>query len=138
MVETRDLIILSLLLTSTAVWFTIISPDSSMNLYWAEGDVRIATPKVIACRQWQHILVRWSKSKSTLEVLVDGNTVLTNNYQSNRTFDPLEPPETMGYSNNYEGSHENSQNYFRGRIDDIRRYNRWLREAEVDTLASAI
>lgn len=111
-----------------------INSDSTMTLYWTNEDIWPTTPKVIKCQQWQHIVVRWSKNKSVLEVLVDGNVVLTNNYQSDRILDPQEPPQKMGYSYNYEGSHTGSSNYFRGRIDEIRRYNRWLRDAEVDAL----
>lgn len=114
-----------------------VTTDGALVVYWTDNveDFTVNTPNVIKPRKWQHILLRWAKSNSSLEVFVNGKKVLTNDYQNDLILDPLEPPEKMGYSYNYEGSHTGSSNYFRGRIDEIRRYNRWLNNAEVDKLS---
>ncbi|MFC6103572.1 LamG-like jellyroll fold domain-containing protein [Olivibacter domesticus] len=114
-----------------------VTTDSALTVYWAdtEGDVTVKTQKVIKPNKWQHILLRWAKSRSLLEVFVNGKKVLSNDYQSDLILDPSEPPENMCYSYNYEGSHTGSPNHFRGRIDEVRRYSRWLNDAEVDELS---
>lgn len=42
-----------------------VTTDSALTVYWAnnKGDVTIKTPKVIKIQEWQHILLRWAKSR---------------------------------------------------------------------------
>lgn len=110
-----------------------IRTDSTLVVAWpnTSSDDYQVTPKVIKTKQWQHIVIRWANEQSTLDVFVSGNKVLSTDYQSDDPENPYDDPESMGRSQSNNGSHNYTYNYFRGKMDELRRYNRWLSDEEV-------
>lgn len=102
---------------------------------WETDGGPVFAPAIIKANEWYHVLLRWSDADGKMEIFLNNNKLISNNYVK-EIYEPLETEYTlMGLYYRYPGSHEDPiPIYFRGKMDEIRRYDRWLNDDEVAAL----
>jgi len=87
-------------------------------------------PNVFAIKKWQHLLFRWSNNEGVVEIFVSGKKVLSEKYLGKGVEE-----EAFGTNVAYIENKVGEDTYYRGRMDDLRIYDRWLNDEEVIALA---
>lgn len=92
-----------------------------------QGKWNVETDVVIQANKWFHVAVRWSDASGVVDVFVNAKKVLTEKY----TVDPSQLPDDAAVSYLGRILHDaNSGNgksvYYKGKLDELRLYNKWL------------
>ncbi|MFC6103954.1 LamG-like jellyroll fold domain-containing protein [Olivibacter domesticus] len=98
----------------------------------------LVTASVIKPNKWHHIVVRWSDADEFVEIFVDNKLEASASYLEGWrlvTEDEYEETETMGAAWSY-GGHDTGDylSYFKGQVDELRRYNRRISDEEIEAL----
>lgn len=89
----------------------------------------------IEANKWYHVLVRWSDTAGSMELFLNNRKLLSHDYVAGTYISNGVEYVTMGLAYRDPGSHQDPiPSYFRGTMDDIKRYNRWLNNEEVAAL----
>jgi hypothetical protein len=100
-------------------------------------------PNAFQAKQWRHFLIRWSNREAVLDVFLSGKKVYSAAYNGRGVIpDPPDNPAVGGkylarvaYSHNRAQEGDPMSYFYRGRMDDLRVYDRWLNDDEVAALA---
>lgn len=99
-----------------------------------QGKWDVMTDIVIEPNKWCHLVVRWNDLDGLIEIFVNGKKKLSEKY----TVNPSEVPNGGGDA--YLGKILNkatpadSTVFYKGKLDEIRRYNIWVNEDEIKRL----
>ncbi|MFC6103956.1 LamG-like jellyroll fold domain-containing protein [Olivibacter domesticus] len=97
----------------------------------------LQTVSIIRPNRWHHIVVRWSDADEFVEIFVDNKLETSAPYLANWfLMDDLEgDSQTMGATWHY-GGHDTGDylSYFKGQVDELRRYNRRISDEEIEAL----
>ena len=121
----------------TRGWSLTVSSDGRVGVRLAnhhpDDGIRLFTTKKFDPKEWHHVFVTYDGSmlSSGINVYVDGEAWLTN-----ATHDTL--TETIRTSKPAFIGQQDSRDYFRGTIDDVRVYARVLRPVEVRALSTPL
>jgi len=110
------------------------------NYRWGADSIPLQTkPSLIKMKKWYHVLVRWSDTQEKIEIFLNNKKVLNANYIEGweHTTPSEDEVARMGLESTYSGGHTWDDKYYHGRIDEIRRYNRWIDNNEVTILFKA-
>jgi hypothetical protein len=116
-----------------SVWLT----DTGAFSIYSYNNWAYKTEPVIDEGNWHHLVLRWDKSKSKLDLFLDNVKILSQAY--NQIGDYKQKGEVAhiakGYNHtkfSYEGPPD--EVYFKGKMDEIRYYNRWITDGEIKKL----
>lgn len=84
--------------------------------------------------KWHHIVCSYDSIPGDMKMYVD-DSLLTTHYAGHFRFEQTTQPLTIGC---YVGLSSGYRNYFNGKIDDVRIYDRALSHAEIDTLFNPV
>lgn len=107
-------------------------PNGSLQFFWTglnPDDESVIVPDVFTAEQWQHLLIRWSQNTGVIELFTNGKKVMSKPYQEGPGMSDV--PLFVGFNPIRGGDDE----YYRGKMDDFRVYDRWLNDSEVVALA---
>jgi hypothetical protein len=109
------------------LWSIGINGDS------IDAEVIARVPPNTLVNRWSHITVAHNNLESTIKVYVDGNLDQEVNCKINRLV-VLQNGAFIGQDQDHVGGGFNSNQAFKGSIDDVRIYNRALSDDEVKAL----
>lgn len=104
-----------------------------------EGEIGISTPEIIQVNKWYHVVLRWNDLMRKVEIFVNNKKMISYDYDGDGSeYEDTDEPHTfMGKFLYYPGSHSDSiLKYYEGRIDEIRRYSKWISDSEIADLYS--
>ncbi|MGK9117734.1 LamG domain-containing protein [Olivibacter jilunii] len=107
----------------------------------SDGDIDflpLKTAPIITTGNWYHLVIRWSNVKEQIEIYVNNQKQLTAPYVPNWQTSSNSGKfyvTTLGLTWINPGSHQELiPRYFHGKLDEIRRYNRWINDSEIGEL----
>ena len=100
------------------------------------GKWNVETGVEVTANKWHHLVIRWDDSSGLVDIFVNGKKVLSAEY----SVDPSALPDdtTPGFLgktvNKSEESGDIKTVYYKGKLDEIRMYNKWLPYSEIKAL----
>jgi hypothetical protein len=98
---------------------------------WGYKENLTLTEPIIKKNKWYHLVFRWDDVKRKIEIFVNDKKVLSENYVGDASEWGVTNEHPLMGKNIELGNHSPEEYFFDGRIDEIRRYSKWLSDSEI-------